>query len=313
MADLKTTWLGLRLPNPLVVGASPLADTVEGARRLEEAGAAAVVMRSLFEEQFGDAPTERFIMNPGQYVAHLARLKRALKIPVVASLNGSMPGRWLDQAARVEAAGADAIELNIYAVPTEPWDPPQVIERRTEEIVRALRGRVRIPLAVKLSPYYTSLPYLAQRIEEAGADGFTLFNRFYPMDVDLESGALTRVPRLSDSTELPLRLHETGILYGRVKGTLAVSGGVHTSADALKAVACGAHVVQLVSVLLKEGPERLRTLLEETRAWLERREIASFDAFRGSLSLLRCPDPRAQERADYMGHLRLRAADVHAR
>lgn len=310
MVDLRTSWLGIQLPHPLVVGASPLADTLEGARRLEEAGAAAIVLRSLFEEQFGGDEPDGYIMNPGQYVAHLARLKNALRIPVIASLNGSSPGRWLEQAQRMESAGADAIELNIYVVPTEPWDPPQVIERRTNEIVRALRSAVRVPVGVKLSPFYTSLPYIAQRIEEAGAAGLTLFNRFYPTDIDLERGAMTRATRLSDSSELPLRLHETAILYGRLKGSIAVSGGVHSATDALKAVAAGAHAVQLVSVLLKEGVDHLRKLKEDMEAWLRRREIVSLDVFRGSLSLLRCPDPRAWERDRYTRNLRLRAEEA---
>ena len=328
MADLRTSWLGLNLPHPLVVGASPLSDTVDGARRLEEAGAAAVVVRSLFEEQIqGDPPpavpftdvvsdlascvagADEFVMNPGEYVRHIAKLKKALRIPIIGSLNGTAPGAWLDQARLIEAAGADALELNVYAVSTDPWDPPQVIERRTVEIVRAVRSRVQIPVGVKISPFYTSVPYIVQQIEGAGADGVVLFNRFYQPDVDLEKGAIVRSMKLSDSSDLLLRLHETALLSGRLTGSIAVSGGVHSPQDALKAIACGAHVVQVVSALLRQGVmhlERLRTGME---AWLDRRGIASLDGFRGMLSLIRCPDPHAWERANYMKILQIRSPD----
>lgn len=306
MADLRTRWLGLSLPHPIVVGSSPLADTEEGARKLEAAGAAAIVVRSLFEEQLDGSvdEAEGFAMGPSEYLEHLSRLKRALRIPVIASLNGSEPGPWLEQARRMQDAGADAIELNIYAVSTDPWDPPQAIERRTVEIVRATRGLIRVPLSVKLAAAYTSVPYLAQELEEAGADGLVLFNRFYQPDVDIEKHAVTRSHRYSDPSELSLRLHETALLFGRIKGSIAVSGGVHTAADALKAVACGAQVVQVVSTLMREGVGRLRTLRDEMDAWLDRRGIPSIEQYRGLLSLLRCPDPRAWERVQYMRTLR---------
>jgi dihydroorotate dehydrogenase (fumarate) len=319
VANLKTRWLGLDLSNPFIVGASPLSDTEEGARRLEEAGAAAIVMRSLFEEQLeSDGPpsmpigdiailddpcppaAEEFALNPAEYIDLLARLKKAVRIPVVGSLNGTSFGPWLEQARAIERAGADALELNLYAVSTDPWDPPQVIERRSVEIVRAVRSLVRIPVGVKLSPYYTSVPHFAQQLELAGADGVVLFNRFYQPDVDIEKRGIVRSMRLSDPSELLVRLHETAILSGRLKGSIAVSGGVHSAVDALKAMACGAHAVQVVSVLLKQGAGHLRRLRESLDAWMDRHEVASLDEFRGCMSLLRCPDPRAWERANYM-------------
>ncbi|HEX7898027.1 MAG TPA: dihydroorotate dehydrogenase-like protein [Planctomycetota bacterium] len=316
MADLRTRWLGLDLPHPLIAGSSPLADTVDGARRLEEAGAAAIVVRSLFEEQIeGIRPfdgaamePEEFVMGPAEYVDHIARLKQAVRIPVIGSLNGTATGPWLDQARRIQAAGADALELNIYALTTDPWDPPQVIERRTVGIVRAVRAQLKIPLSVKLSPFYTSLPYISQEIEEAGADGVVLFNRFYQPDVDIEKGTVTRATRLSDSSELLPRLHELAILFGRFKGSMAVSGGVHTAEDALKAVACGAQAVQLVSVLLRDGLPRLGRMREEMSAWLDRRRVPTLELYRGSLSLLRCPDPKAWERINYLRAVGTRAS-----
>ena len=315
MADLRTRWLGLDLPHPLVVGSSPLADTVDGARKLEEAGAAAIVVRSLFEEQIaGTRPfdgcvvePEEFVMGPREYVDHIARLKKAVRIPVIGSLNGTATGPWLEQAQRIEAAGADALELNIYTVATEPWDPPQVIERRTVGIVRAVRSLVRIPVSVKLTPHYTSVPYLAQELEEAGADGLVLFNRFYQPDVDIDKGTIVRSARLSDSSELLPRLHELAILFGRFKGSMAVSGGVHTGEDALKAVACGAQAVQLVSVLLKEGIGSLRLLREEMESWMDHHRVPALEHYRGTLSLLGCPDPKVWERVNYMRILQTRA------
>ena len=311
MVNLRTRWLGLELPHPFVVGASPLSDTVDGVRRLEEAGAAAVVLRSLFEEQvqepkaplipfLEDAGPDTFAVAPAEYLDLISRIKKTVRIPIVASLNGTSFGPWLEQARAMQNAGADALELNVYAVSTDPWDPPQVIERRTVEIVRAVRALVRIPVSVKLSPFYTSVPHLAQQLELAGADGVVLFNRFYQPDIDVETRSVVRSLRLSDPSELLVRLHETAILAGRFQGSIAVSGGVHSAVDAVKAVACGAHAVQVVSVLLQEGLGQLRRLREGLEAWMERHEETSLDGFRGGLSLLRCPDPRAWERAHYM-------------
>jgi dihydroorotate dehydrogenase (fumarate) len=305
MAIMRTRWLGFDLPHPLVVGSSPLADTLEGAERLEEAGAAAIILRSLFEEQSRpDFEPHEAAMSAQDYVAHVARLKRSIRIPVIASMNGTAPGPWMEQARALEAAGADALELNLYTIATEPWDPPQVIERRTESVVRAIRAMTRIPLNVKISPHYTSLPYMAQLLGEAGADGLTLFNRFYQPDLDLEKGAVTRCTRLSDSSELLPRLHAAAVLFGRIKTEMSITGGVHTHIDVLKAIACGAHVAQLVSALLKEGPRQLARIREDMDAWLERHNVGTLDEFRGTMSLLRCPDPSAWERNHYIRVLR---------
>src|SRR5579864_1989539 len=281
--DLSTTYLGLKLPHPLMPGASPLVDDLGTVRRLEDAGAAAIVMHSLFEEQivaeqfttheiteshasahpeahsyFPDP--EVFALGPDEYVAQIARIKHAVRLPVIASLNGTTRGGWLDYARLIEQAGADALELNVYTVAADPWEHPQTIERRLEELVRAVRNAVKIPLAVKLSPFFTSLPYLARQLDAAGADGLVIFNRFYQPDVDLEQLEVQRSIHLSDSSELLLRLRWLAILSGRIQASLAVSGGIHSGRDALKAVMCGAHAVQLVSALLRHGVDHLRVV-----------------------------------------------------
>lgn len=300
MADLHTRWLGLDLAHPLVVGASPLSDHPDEARRLEDAGAAAIVARSLFEEQVAATPYgDTAVMGPGEYVEHIWKLKQAVRIPVLGSLNGSAFGPWLEQARHIEKAGADALELNLYSVATDPWDPPQVLERRMLEVVRAVRSLVHIPVSVKLCPYFTSLPYLVQGLEEAGADGVVLFNRSYPPDVDIDKAAVVRAPRLSDPSELLLRLQHAALLAGRFKGSIAVSGGVQSGVDALKAVACGAHAVQVVSALLRHGPGELKRMKEAMTSWMEQRGLSSLAAWRGSLSQLQCPDPHAWERTHY--------------
>jgi dihydroorotate dehydrogenase (fumarate) len=305
MADLSVRYLGLKLPHPLIAGASPLADSVDSARRLEEGGAAALVLRSLFEEEIaGVADPGEGGFRPDDYIAHLERVKAAVRIPVLGSLNGSTRGGWLDQARRIERAGADALELNLYLMATDEWDPPQVIERRTEEILRAVKGLVEIPVAVKLSPYYTSLPHLAQRLDADGADGLVLFNRYCLPDLDLETGTVVPGLPLSDSTELPLRLHAMAILYGRLRASLAVSGGVESATDALKAVASGAYAVQMVSSILRHGPDWIRRVRDGMSAWLDAHGHASLDSLRGTLSLARCPDPHAWQRAHYLRVLR---------
>jgi len=305
MADLSVKYLGLPLKNPLIAGSSPLADSIDGARRLEEAGAAAIVLRSLFEEQFAapEAP-ETAAFSPDAYLAHLAQLKKAVGIPVFASLNGSGRGRWIDQAARIEAAGADGLELNLYLMATDCWEPPQAVERRTEEVVRTVKALVRIPVAVKLSAFYTSVPNLVQRLDSAEADGVVLFNRISLPDIDLEnSGVHPGIP-LSDAAELPLRLHAAAVLFGRIRPSIALSGGVSTSIDALKAVAAGADAIQMVSALIRRGPECLGRVLEGMSSWLDAHGHASVDHLRGKLSLLRCPDPHAWQRGRYRRVLR---------
>jgi dihydroorotate dehydrogenase (fumarate) len=305
MADLSVEFMGLKLPNPLIAGSSPLADSTDGARRLEDAGAAAIVLRSLFEEQLtGVEGAEGAAFSPEEYMAHLVRVKETVHIPVFGSLNGSSRGGWLEQARRIEQAGADALELNLYLMSTDAWDPPQVIERRTEEVVRAVKSLVRIPVAVKLSAFYTSIPNLVQRLDAAGADAFVLFNRYCLPDFDLETGAPVPAMPLSDPTELPLRLHATALLSGRIRAAIAVSGGVASSTDALKAVAAGAHAVQMVSALIRQGPECLRRVREGMSAWLDVHGHASLAEFRGRLNLAHCPDPHAWQRGQYRRALR---------
>jgi dihydroorotate dehydrogenase (fumarate) len=321
--DLSTTYLGLKLPHPLMPGASPLVDDLDTVRRLEDAGAAAIVMHSLFEEQIegeqvaaqrvvevhSDAHAEassyfpsprEYALGPEEYLGQIARIKKAVRVPVIGSLNGTSRGGWLRYAKLIEEAGADALELNVYSVATDPFDPPQAIERRTLELVRVVRALLHIPLAVKLSPFYTSVPHLAQQLDQAGAQGIVLFNRFYQPDLDVEELEVVRSLRFSDSSELLLRLRWLAILSGRVSASLAVSGGVHTGLDAVKAVMCGAHAVQMVSSLLTRGPGHLRVVLDDLTAWMETHEYASLSQMQGSMSLLKCPDPKAYERANYV-------------
>ncbi|HYU16235.1 MAG TPA: dihydroorotate dehydrogenase-like protein [Candidatus Acidoferrum sp.] len=321
--DLRTTYLGLDLSSPFMPGASPMVDDLGTVRRLEDAGAAAIVMHSLFEEQirrerartahdleaylesFAEAASffprpEEFRLGPDEYLEQLRRIKQAVSIPVIASLNGVTPTGWLDHARLIEQAGADALELNVYHVATDPDEDGPSVERRVIEIVEAVRRAVRLPLAVKLSPFYTSLPSLARAIERAGVQGLVLFNRFYQPDIDPD--LLEVVPRLklSSSSELLLRIRWLAVLAGRTGLDLACSGGVHSARDAIKAVMAGATAVQTVSMLLKRGPGHLAVLLEDARTWLEQHEYESLAQARGSMSLARCPDPAAFERGNYV-------------
>lgn len=321
--DLSTTYLGLRLPHPLMPGASPLVDDMDMVRRLEDAGAAAIVMHSLFEEQvvseqlaafqhmeshagsFGEAlsyfpDTDIFALGPEEYLNMIRRIKEAVDVPVITSLNGTTLGGWLDFAEQMQQAGADALELNIYELATEPTETGQELEQRIIEIVRAVRAQVRVPLAVKLSPFFSALGHVAHQLDLAGADGLVIFNRFYQPDIDVEELAIDHQLHLSDSSELLLRLRWLAILSGRVTASLAATGGVHTPLDAIKAVMCGAHAVQMVSALLQSGPEHLREVRQGIATWLEEHEYESLEQMQGSMSLLRCPDPRAYERMNYI-------------
>jgi dihydroorotate dehydrogenase (fumarate) len=322
--SLATSYLGFRLPHPFLAGASPLSDRVEGARRLEDAGAAMIVLRSLFEEQlvheqlaahhtidahehaFAEALTylpspAAFRFGPDSYAEHLTKVKAAVGIPVMASLNGTTPGGWVEFARVLEGAGADALELILFLVPTSAVESSATIEDRLVELVRLVRATIRIPLAVKLSPFYTAVAHFARRLEEAGADGLVLFNRFYEPDIDVGTQSVVRTLTLSTSSELLPRLHGLGIVSGRVRIPLAVTGGVHTGLDALKAIMCGASGVQMVSALLgMEGPAALGRAREELERVLHHHEYDSLDQVRGSMSLTRCPDPQAYERVNYM-------------
>jgi dihydroorotate dehydrogenase (fumarate) len=321
--NLKTEYLGLMLPHPLVAGASPLSDDLDGVRRLEDAGAAAIVLRSLFEEQitreqmsefdnlerhgesFAEAASyfpspDAFALGPFEYLNHLRRAKEAVRIPVIASLNGSTPGGWLEYARLMEEAGADALELNLYRIATDPDTTSADIERQAVETVREVKKAVTIPVAVKLSPFYAGFAHVARELDRAGADGLVLFNRFYQPDIDVDELTATRTLHLSDSSELRLRLHWMAILSGRVDASLAVTGGVHTALDVVKATMAGAHVTQMVSALLRHGPMHIRMVFHELSTWMQQHEWHSLLEMRGNMSLAKVPDPDAYERANYM-------------
>ncbi|MEI8395315.1 MAG: dihydroorotate dehydrogenase-like protein [Rhodospirillaceae bacterium] len=324
--DLSTRYLGFDLPHPLMPGASPLVDDLDTVRRLEDAGAAAIVMHSLFEEQIRqdrqsallstEGPAEsyaealsyfpgldHFSLGPEAYLEHIRRVKAAVLVPVIGSLNGISTEGWTDYAKLIEQAGADALELNIYFVAAGLDETAAAVEDRVVAIARQVKSSIKIPVALKLSPYYSALGGLVRRLEETGIDGLVLFNRFYQPDIDIE--VLEAVPRLelSSSRELLLRLRWLAILSGRVKPSLACSGGVHTIADSVKAVMAGAHAVQTVSALLQHGPGHLAEMLAGLRHWLEAHEYDSLRQMQGSMNLSRCPNPTAFERGNYMAAL----------
>lgn len=321
--DLTTDYLGLRLKNPLLPGASPLVDSMDSVRRLEDAGAPAIVMHSLFEEQiamearaeledvdaheysFAEAATylpaaDEFALGPDRYLEQIGRIKNAVGIPVIASLNGATPGGWTHYAKLMEEAGADAIELNIYYFPTDPARTSAEVENQVLAITGSVASGVAIPVAVKLSPFFSALPHLARQVLEAGARGLVLFNRFYQPDLDPEELEVKPTLQLSDPYELRLRLRWLAILSASLDGDLSASGGVHTGLDAVKALMAGATTVQMVSVLLRQGPGHFSELLRFLDRWLEEHEYAGLDQLRGSLNLRTCPDPSAFERANYL-------------
>lgn len=321
--NLQTNYLGLTLRNPLMPGASPMVDDLDLVRRLEDAGASAIVMHSLFEEQieleqhgyatdvegysdsFNEAlsflpEADDFVFDTEQYLRQIQRIKSAVGVPVVASLNGTTIGGWTNLAVEMESAGADALELNYYHVPTDPAESGRLIENDAVTLLREVRRKVGIPVAMKLSPFFSSLPHLAVKLAGAGADGLVLLNRFYQPDIDLENLEALPTLQLSDSSELRQRLRWIAILFGRVETSLALSGGAHTAEDAIKAIMAGATVVQMVSALLRNGPEHIGVVLQKMRQWLEEHEYESLEQLRGSMSLRHCPDPAAYERANYM-------------
>lgn len=321
--DLRTSYLGFDLPHPLIVGASPLTDDLDTARRLEDAGAPMLVLRSLFEEQIvGEQMATYFathqpaesspeassylpdpqsiVFGPHEYLDHVRRVRQAVDVPVVASLNGATLGGWLKYAKLIEEAGASALELNFYDLATDPDRSGDAIEREALQIIDQIKSLVKIPVAVKLSPFYTSLSAFAKHLDETGVDGLIIFNRFYQPDIDPEQLEIQPILKLSDSSELLPRLRWLAILSGWIKTDLAVTGGVHTAIDAVKAVMCGAHAVQLVSSLIERGPEYLRTVHTQLGRWLEKHEYESLGQMRGSMNLKNCPDPKAFERANYM-------------
>lgn len=326
--NLQTSWLGLKLKNPLVVGASPLVDDLDTVRALEDAGAGAITMRSLFEEQITlqqeaefshlESPAESFpeaasyfpamedyALGPDRYLNQIERIRQMVSIPVIGSLNGISPGGWVRYAKWIEDAGADALELNFYFVPTDARLDASTIEKRLIELVQQVRAVVKIPLAVKLSPFYSSPANLARQLDEAGVQGLVLFNRFYQPDVDIEELVVKPHLQLSDPSELRLRLRWLAIIFGQIQADLAVTGGVHGVSDIVKSMMCGARSVQIVSTLLLEGPSKLDRLLSGLREWMEEFEYESVEQMCGSMSLQRSPDPSAFERANYLKILQL--------
>jgi len=323
MIDLSTSYLGLKLGSPLVVSASPLSRDVDGICRLEEAGASAVVLYSLFEEQLRQeevdleyhlsAGTESFAESltyfpqpsefqtgPEGYLNHIRKAKSSVSIPVIASLNGSTMGGWTKFAAEIERAGADAIECNIYYIPTDPSLLAADVEKTYVDILTAVKSVVTIPVAVKLSPFFSNMSNMAHRLDAAGADALVLFNRFYQPDIDLEE--LEIRPNVLLSTPQALRLPMTwiGILYGRVKASLAATSGVHGAEDVIKLLMVGANATMLCSSLMRHGVNHLRHVERELRNWMEEHEYESVAQMQGSMSQIKCPDPAAFERAQYM-------------
>jgi dihydroorotate dehydrogenase (fumarate) len=321
--NLTTNYLGLTLQNPLVVGASPYCDTAYIARQLQDAGAAAIVMRSLFEEQINaeqralthhlESSAEsnpeatsyfpafsEYQLTPDHYLKQIEHLKKTLTIPVIGSLNGTGAGGWTDYATRIADAGADALELNLYQLVTDPLLPAADVEDEMLDTVRNVTSAVRIPVAVKISPFHTSPLHFTLALEQAGAKGVVLFNRFYQPDFNLEDLEVLPQLKLSDSSELLLRLRWLAIISPHMKGSLSASGGVHSTEDLIKALLAGASTVQIVSALLKHGPRFITTLLNGMKHWVSEHGYENIDQLRGAMNHKRCPDASAFERANYI-------------
>ncbi|HVB24589.1 MAG TPA: dihydroorotate dehydrogenase-like protein [Ktedonobacteraceae bacterium] len=323
MLDLTTTYMSLHLKNPLVASASPLSKKLDTVRRLQDAGAAAIVMYSLFEEQITHESNEldhylergthsyaealsyfpdldTYNMGPETYLAHLQRVKQAVQIPVIGSLNGISSGGWVEYAEKIEQAGADALELNIYYLPTDPNLSSMEIEDEYVQLVKDVRAKIHIPLALKLSPFFTALPHIARRFASAGADGLVLFNRFYQPDFDLETLEVVPNLQLSTSHELRLPLRWIALLYGRIEADFALTSGIHTAQDVLKAVMAGASVTMMASTLLEHGIGRLMYILADLQAWMDEHEYTSITEMKGSMSQRAVAEPAAFERANYL-------------
>ena len=323
MIDLSTTYLGLKLPSPLVVSASPLSREIDGICRLEDAGASAVVLYSLFEEQLRqeemdlhyhlNAGTESFAESltyfpqpsefhtgPEGYLNHIRKAKASVRIPIIASLNGSTLGGWTKFAGEIERAGADAIECNIYYIPTDPQLGSADVEKNYVDIVRAVKATVTIPVAVKVSPFFSNFANMARQLNAAGADALVLFNRFFQPDVNLDELEIRPDVLLSTPHSLRLPLTWIGILYGRINADLAATSGVHRAEDVVKLLMVGANVTMMCSSLMRHGVNHLRHVERELREWMEEHEYESVKQMQGSMSQIKCADPGAFERAQYM-------------
>jgi dihydroorotate dehydrogenase (fumarate) len=331
MIDLGVRWLGLPLASPLVMSASPLSEDLDNLRRAEDAGAGAVVLHSLFEEQLdvesqdldrhlsahahADAEAASYFpdmtaynLGPEGYLEHVRRAKRAVGVPVIASLNGTSSGGWTAYARQIEQAGADALELNVYFLPTDPFTDAASVEQTYEDLVREVRLAVGIPLAVKIGPYFSALANMAHRLDEAGVDGLVLFNRFYQPDLDVERLEVVPGLTLSTSDELRLRLRWVAILHRHLECDLGVTGGIHTAVDVLKALMAGAAVTMMTSALLRHGIAYLARVRADLLRWMEEHEYASVELMQGSMSQDSVADPTAFERANYLRVLRSYAA-----
>ncbi len=323
MIDLSTSYLGLTLRSPLVASAGPLSESLDNIRRMEDAGAGAVVLHSLFEEQitlesqqldqhlshgtesFAESLTyfpdmRDYNLGPDAYLDHVRRAKAAVGIPVIGSLNGVSTGGWISYAKKIQQAGADALELNVYYIPTDPALTSPEVEQMYVDLVRDVTRSVGIPVAVKLGHFWSAFANVAARLDGAGARGLVLFNRFYQPDFDLDNLEVVPSLTLSSSYELLLRLHWTAILYGHVRADLAVTGGVHTAEDVLKAMMAGARVAMMTSALLQRGIEHLGVVRDGLLAWMEAREYESIRQMQGSMSYRSVREPAAFERANYM-------------
>lgn len=321
--DLTTTYMGLQLKNPLVPSASPLSKDLANIKRLEDAGASAVVMYSIFEEQivheqreldhfltqgtesFQEAisyfpDTAEYTLGPDEYLEHIRTAKEATSIPIIGSLNGVSAGGWLEYAKKIEQAGADGLELNVYYIPTSASYKAEEIENIYVEDLRRVKEAIKIPVAMKLSPYFSAMANMAKKLDDAGADALVLFNRFYQPDFDLEQLEVVPAVNLSTSSEGRLPLRWIAILYGHIKANMAATTGVHTHLDALKMLMAGADVAMMCSALLHHGPQHLGTVLADLQRWMEEKEYASVAQMKGSMSQRSVAEPAAFERANYM-------------
>jgi len=321
--DLTTRYLGLSLKNPIVPSASPLSHSLDTMKRLEDAGAAAIVMYSLFEEQISHEAAElahylshgtesyaeavsyfpdpgEFRTGPEEYLEQVRKAVRSLDIPVIASLNGISTGGWTDYAKKIEEAGADALELNVYYIPTDPAKTSADVEQMYVDVLKAVKSSIHIPVSIKLSPFFSAMANMATRLDAAGADGLVLFNRFYQPDIDLENLEVSPSVILSTPQAMRLPLRWVAILYGKVRASLAATSGIHTAEDVLKILMAGADVTMMASALLKHGPEHVGTVLKDLQRWMESHEYDSVTQMKGSMSHKSVAEPAAFERANYM-------------
>jgi dihydroorotate dehydrogenase (fumarate) len=321
--DLSTSYLGLNLKHPVVPSASPLSHTIDGIRKLEDAGAAAIVVYSLFEEQIAHEASElyhylsygtesfaesltyfpdlqNYNLGPEEYVELIRKAKESCAVPIIGSLNGISVGGWINYAKKIEEAGASALELNVYYLPTDPALSGADVEDRYLEVLHAVQRTVKIPVALKLSPFFSALAGFVKRVDQAGVNGLVLFNRFYQPDIDLDKMEVAPNVHLSSSSSMRLPLRWVAILHGRIKASLAASGGIHTAQDVVKMVMAGADVTMMCSALLKNGPGYIKTVVSELEHWMMEHEYISVQQMKGSMSQKSVVDPAAFERANYM-------------